>query len=196
MSDEISAGILNLPHRILGRKMQPYSAAHAFALESGGWELDGIASVLGFLRVCAAPVGPDCIPRGFPRILPTMGDVLRAAWLMLPGKLDKTLAKIEAYLEDYNRAPSLIWPIAKDSTPVNFGGSPIMAEVVLGVKSGLTEHRAWSMPFGWLRTWTAHMEELEVSPHKPRPTMTSSDEQEDFLAWDRHHNPQFYAKEN
>jgi hypothetical protein len=196
MNQAISAGVLNISHRILGRKLQPYSAAHAFALEAGGWEADSIASVLGFLRICAAPIGPDCVPRGFPDIPATFGDVLRAAWLLLPGKMDATLAAIEDYLKDYNTAPALIWPTSKDSTPIKFGGSSIMAEVVLGVKSGLSEHRAWSMPFGWLRTWTAHVEELDINPHKPRPTMTSDDEQEDFLAWDRHHNPQFYAKEN
>lgn len=196
MKNAISAGVINLRHKILWRRLQPYSAAHAFALDAGGWEADGtIGSILGFIRICAAPVGMDCVPRGFPEIPPTFGDVFRALWLLRESHRMAAMEQIEAYLADHNTAPRLVWPSQEGAAPVAFGGSPIMAEVNLGVtKGGLTEHRAWSMPLGWLRTWNAHTEELEINPHKPRPQIVTDEDEDDFEQWDREHNPLLYSR--
>lgn len=183
-SPDISAGWINGRHRILGRTLAPYSAAHALALTGAGWEgIATLSGILGFLRVCSRPI-LDSVPKGFPHLPPTCGDVIRACLLCVPRIRAKVEEQIRDYLADFNTAPVVDFPTSQQVVEP-FSGNDILALVVRGVQSGIPYGTAWEMPLGALRTWVTHADLLNPDPSLVKGKIRSPEEEAQFLAWER-----------
>jgi len=181
----IKSGFHNSRHRILGRALEPYSAGHAFALDGGEWPgLGTIPGLLGFIRICSRPIGKHGVPKGFPDIAPSLGDVFRCAWLLRKKNFEAAQAACRLYLEDHNTNPGANWPSGGNVKTEVFTGCTILAAVVSAVRSGVPYDAAWSMPYGALRAWTAHYDATDVNPHKPRPRF--DDPEADAAAMEEH----------
>ena len=187
---EHTAGFHNSTHRILGRRLVPFSASHSLALDAGGWEGAGtIAGILGFLRVCSLKPDGQGGLHGFPdRCKASLLDVLRAAVLTRPKWREKAVAKIESYLVDHGTAAEVSWPVGPGVKTEVFEGNAIIATVAAGVRSGVPFSLAWSMPFGALRSWTAHHEATDPTPHKVRPQIIDRTDEAARLEWHRRAN--------
>ncbi len=151
-------------HRIGGAVLAPYSAAHAFALEAGGWTMADLATpqgVLRFVDICRRPIGPDCLPSGW---LKTGPGWRLSAWGValsaVPSLHAEAVKAIHDYLADTLATPEVYRP-STDAMNAGPNGSGILFRVISGMKMGLTEFRAWSMPLGGLNTYLVHREAME-----------------------------------
>jgi len=185
------SGFRNSRHTILGRRLQPYSLGHAVALRSGEWEgVRTIAGVLGFLRICAAKIGPDGVPVGFPdKLGPSFGDVMRAAWLMRVENFNRAVDEVNEYLADHCETVETIWPVSENIQTVSFSGCPLMAEVIEAVSNGIPFQTAWALPRGYVSTWNAHAAARGSDPTRPRPQLSDPESEAEMEAFDREFNP-------
>lgn len=162
MNKDIHEGFVTACHRIGGAELAPYSAAHAFALEASGWTLADLASAGGIIRfvdICRRPIGENCLPVDW---IKTGPGLRLSAWgvaLALSPKLHKeAVDAVHAYLEDCLATPRVYRPQNHFGSGPN--GSDILFRVLSGMKLGLSEHRAWSMPLGSLNSYLVHSEAL------------------------------------
>ena len=151
MNLAIHEAFLSADHKVAGVRLRPYSAAHAFTLEAIGWNRSHLASPGGFVRflaVCSQPVGADCTVR------PKAGLWLSLVHIALHSKKVRERAILQAveYLKDHCSTPQIYAPEGGKS----LSGNDILYRVVKGVRTGLSEARAWSMPIGALNTWLVH----------------------------------------
>lgn len=164
MNRDIHEGFVTARHKIGGAVLAPYSAAHAFALEASGWTLADLATpqgVLRFIDICRRPIGPDCLPVGW---LKTGPGFRLSAWAValsaVPSLHREAVMAVHDYLGDCLSTPRVDRP---ESAKMTSGpsGSDILFRVIGGMRMGLSEFRAWSMPLGGLNNYLIHKEALE-----------------------------------
>jgi len=140
-------------HRILGYRMEPFSAAHAVALEVCGLNADGLTNpvqIVTALRICSRPIGRDCRPSNYLR--PNgLRELAALVAMAIPGRFRRVRKQFADYLADFLSCPDIRLPEGRVNSEIN--GDPQLSRIDLGMKAGLTEHRAWSMPVAWL-DWT------------------------------------------
>ena len=151
-------------HRIGGAVLAPYSAAHAFALEASGWTLADLATpqgVLRFVDICRRPIGPDCLPSGWLRTGPGWRLSAWAVALSAVPSLHREAVKaVHEYLADSLSTPEVYRPEFEGQRE-GPTGSDVLYRIVAGMKLGLTEFRAWSMPLGALNSYLIHRETMD-----------------------------------
>jgi hypothetical protein len=161
--------ITHIPHRICGRRLRPLCAAYIAALEGARSPLfsaDPEQSItpedlLYALEVCVSPVDPLTLqPRGVLQPRWHLLDTWRVvAWRFRPASFQRALEQWFAYYRDYVNLPQMMEPIgpAESAATYHAGGGltgpPQLARVCSVLKQypgAITEHRAWTMPYGLL----------------------------------------------
>ncbi len=165
-------------HRVLGRRLQPYSLWHRFALEAIGSPFtvpDG-RPLLGDLdvavKVCRSRY-PATDAASFFRVikihrpgkpLPILAK-LRFAYLLrrFDGPTEGT--RFVAYVRDH-LSPPKFWEQTGEGTQESSGAPPeVLSTAARLVAGGFTEERAWNMPIGkayWYAATIARMNGVKV----------------------------------
>lgn len=165
MNRDIHEGFVTERHKVGPCVLHPYSAAHAFALEAMGWSKDQLATpagILRFLNVCSRTIGDNCQPENFPH--GKIGLRLSAYGVALALSLKERTAAINAvnaYLADSLTTPRVDRPDGGQSDDLVTCDNQLLTRVCMGIKCGLSEFRAWSMPLGALNSYLIHFDVAE-----------------------------------
>jgi len=145
----------NVPHRVLGKRLDPFCLWHQFNLEVMqskvllGAPLTHL-DVWLFVRVCTSKWTPA---HYVPQIKPP--SVLELLWLSKRYDLAKEVRKISDYLVDYCSRPKF-WPNNHEQKMGNDRDFDENLEIALHVakESSLSWREVWTMPLGMLH-WTS-----------------------------------------
>jgi len=188
MQTAFAEAMLGGRHRVFGYDLQPFSAAHLAFLEAVDSPIFSVGESIGAdqlllaARVCASPV--RLIRGGYlpdvGKLAPTLLDSIRLGLICAsPAKFAKQVAAFRTYLDDYLASPEKYDTPNKKPRPMS---SPTaFALVVQGAKI-FGEERAWSMPFGLLRTYMDVYAESEGAEVRFTPDEADAEEIEKQLA--------------
>jgi hypothetical protein len=158
MQTAFAEALLGGRHRCFGYNLRPFSAAHLAFLEAiGSPVVSGGKPILPddlllAAKVCAAKVSlrnGAYVPAVSLR--PTLLDSVRLAWVSTSqARYSRAIAEFRCYLDDYLETPSKYETPGKKPRPMS---APAVFAVVVQALPMLGEERAWTMPFGLLRTY-------------------------------------------
>lgn len=142
----------NVPHTVLGKRLEPYSIWHRYCLEMldspvlTGDPIDKI-HLLGAVIVCRSRFDGT----GYVPTFPKARGLLRRMWIGLRlGRynLRKEVEKFSDYLLDFHSPPKL-WPDEDAPQNVTFSEiDPLLDLVAHLVSKGIAPADAWNMPLG------------------------------------------------
>lgn len=171
--------LLHVEHRICGRRLRPYCIAYAAALQGMRSPLVSDdpqaqitpADLLYALEVCSSPVDPATLcPRAVLRPRFRWLDHCRLVlWRFHPAGYVRALEKWLAYYRDYYSPPQLMERVS-EGAKCHQGGhltGPTELANITGLLTkfpGLSEHRAWTMPYGLAVWMLAQAGEIEGGP--------------------------------
>lgn len=154
MNPDFVEAAVNDRYTVLGYSLEPFSAAHLLALEAAGAEcLKGPTvdplDIVGTLRICASKVSEKTM---LPKAMEGTNGLRELAVLfamrMKPALLWRASREIQAYLADHCASPVI--STSNSTQGDDFEGDETLSRVQGGMKAGLSEFRAWSMPLGLL----------------------------------------------
>jgi len=144
---KFAESVLNLEHRVLGKKLKPFSLWHALLLEaikSPIWMGQGkltLPDLHSAVAICS---------QEWPSFNLNAGIITVIRNTFLRGKrLDDESKKLIAYFNDYNSVP-MIWTADKsDKKEAPKCPLPMALDLVAWlVRHGFGEARSWNMPIG------------------------------------------------
>jgi len=144
---KFAESVLNLNHRVLGKRLKPFSLWHALLLEAIGspiWLGKGsltIPDLLAAVAVCSNEWPVFNLKAGFMTVL--RSSCISSNRLQVEGK------KLVAYFNDYNAVPMLWTDDKKESKDKPKCALPLSLDLVAWlVRHGFGESRSWNMPIG------------------------------------------------
>lgn len=144
---KFAESVLNLEHRVLGKKLKPFSLWHALLLEaiqSPIWIGKGVLT-LSDLHSAVAICSNE-----WPKFKLKAGalTVLRNTFLC-GDRVEKESKKLVAYFNDYNSVP-MLWTAEKNyKKEAQKCQLPMALDLVAWlVRHGFGESRSWNMPIG------------------------------------------------
>lgn len=144
---KFAESVLNLDHRVLGKKLKPFSLWHALLLEaiqSPIWMGKGsltLPDLYSAVAICS---------NEWPKFTLKAGTLTILCNTFLRGeRLEKESKKLVAYFNDYNSVP-MLWTADKtDKKEAPKCPLPMALDLVAWlVRHGFGEARSWNMPIG------------------------------------------------
>ena len=172
MQQGFAEAALNKEHHVFGYRMQPLSASHLMVLEavdspivdSGKVE---ISDLLFAAKLCANPVELICGSWSVKIPSPSLGDSIRHLIASRnPAYFNRQAVAWASYWLDYLTTPEKLEAVDSGASPVS---SPSVFACVVRAIPKLGEQRAWSMPYGLLRTYVDVEDELAGAAIKFAP---------------------------
>lgn len=162
MQRAFSEAVINSPHRVLGIRLRPFSAAHFFTLESVNSPIvvGGNVEITDFLyalKICSR--NPKFIHGAWSvdtKIRFTLLDHFRVFQLLNARLKGKAFKAWQAYQNDYQSLPEHMQ--SEGLTP-SISAPGILAAVVSGMRF-MSEKRAWTMPLSLLICYTEVRSEM------------------------------------
>ncbi|NDD54503.1 hypothetical protein EBZ39_11620 [bacterium] len=144
---KFAESVLNLNHRVLGKRLKPFSLWHALLLEAIGspiWLGKGtltLPDLHAAVAICSNEWPVFNLRAGFFTVL--RNSCISPSRLQIEGK------KLVAYFNDYNAVPMLWTEEKKDSKDRPKCPLPLSLDLVAWlVRHGFGEARSWNMPIG------------------------------------------------
>lgn len=144
---KFAESVLNLNHRVLGKKLKPFSLWHALLLEAIGspiWVGQGrltLQDLHAAVAVCSNEWPAFNLKAGWMTVL--RNSCITDYQLQVEGK------KLVSYFNDYNSVPMLWTEDKKESKNKPKCSLPLSLDLVAWlVRHGFGESRSWNMPIG------------------------------------------------
>lgn len=184
MDAQFLENLCNVDRTVCGYALKPFSAAHLAALQIAESPLAETTEetkvtpgqLLLAAKICSRAIVMEhgaWLPRGLDRIRSNWRDRLWEIRLLRSqvrrkinreSRFEIELRKWFGYRADYFAQPNLM---QKEEGLGNYlSADPLGARVILGLRLGLSEERAWSMPYGLLLYYTLILGEIKGAEYR------------------------------